>query len=386
MSQLTIFVDEKTFDVKHDESVDAFVQRALNGRIGYITFNDENFLMKNHGLSIQDTDLCNGDTLRFNDNFKTLFYPEGYVIASDNGKLGYLARYGDIKVPLKNFSLFKILEALTLSSRHIFPHDLIDQSYLDVIKIDNAVSGDRHYYGYPKLSTDLEDIIHSPSEFFTYDLIIPKKLEIRFPEIDYDFSDTLLKTGSVISGFYVGKLMKFYKNELLCDNMPQIYSYTLDFLRDFLKIAFANHIPVKVTYKACKSFYKYEIIVSKTTKSYSLEKDITFYHLGMKDIHISAEENRKLVKQYLLKTVNLTCKMTCYDGEIVQANNLVKTDEVYVRLTKGITYLNPRERRIKYIPVPEVNMEITTGYSYYLSEDDGDYYRNLTTKPKEISE
>ena len=322
MTQLTIFVDEKSFSVDHDLLVDDFVQRVLEGRIGCLIFNGEDFLMKYHGSLIIDTELCDGDTLHFNNDLRTLRLPEGYFVQNNKSKIS-----------LSVCPVFKILESLTLDSSYLFPFDLIETSMLENFKIERGSSEKMWVASDNKEFNSDRKRKHTPHENFSYDFTVKRKIDIHLATVDYDISDILLETGTVMSGFYVNKLMKFPGCENINSNDKQIYSYTLDFLRIFLKNALLKGKDVQISLLRYKSVDEYIVSSYTKTGSSKIKSYFYFYHIGKEDICISADENRERVKQYLCKTAELTSQLPCYDGENIYANSCVNENRVYVRQT-----------------------------------------------------
>lgn len=314
MTQLTIFVD-------HDLLVDEFVQKALDGRIGCLLFNDEDFLMKNHGLMIKDTELCNSDILYFDGNLKTLRLPEGYFV-----------KHSGYRFSLNKYSVFKTFESLTLNSHCLFPFDLVEQSMLKNFKIEGDSSGKACSTLDITKSKEVFKKKQIPHENFTYDISIKRKLDVHLAAVSYDINDALLETGAMMSGVYVSDLMKIYI-PVHYECHKEIYSYTLDFLRIFLKNALSKGKDMYVLLKEYDSVYKYEVFSYIKYGSRTLKSCFYFYHLGKEDIYIPADENRERVKQYLCETAELTSQLPCYDGENIYANSCVNDNRVYVRLT-----------------------------------------------------
>ena len=361
MDFITIYVKRSGQADSHDLSgttlVDVFVQNILKKGESLI-FENEDFLLKNSGLRIEETNLFNQAELEIVElSLRHTFIPENHLLFFQGKEFKVFLE------PIEGINLHKMTESFTLRCESILPFDVIDQSLfrkLSIVKREcdcelKLNKENNHYHKKLVLEKRIEkeNPDQIPSDLFVHDESYPGKIYVdELPDLKLVIDELIIQTGSVMAGGY--PLSRFIHERTLD---VDIFSYTLDFLRLILAKMFAMGKKVEVYLTRFNNLDSYQICPKEENNPFF---NINFVHVGLKepeDLILSPEENRSKVMRFILNDFDFTASITCYDGETIFLNSLTREKKSYFRLTTGFRYLNySKMKNIELIPIPEVQV------------------------------
>ena len=322
------------------EDLARLVTRDLHKKFKLI-FDGKNILEEYKNCSIQDTDLYDLATLSIiKYDLRDMFLSqkdEEIVFFKLNEKMSAFLR--------SKSSVFHILQSFRFYCKCIIPFNIIGEKYLhdfEIISDDECQklkskinsSSDSYFYDIKYSDTEKfekeQDQIQS--DLFVHDHVFKEKIiadDYFNREMAELIDDALISTGSVIAGSYVLSRIigGFEVNDI------DIFSYSLDFLRIFLKTALEKKLCPKIEYNRHDRLDSYKISFN--------EKFLNFVHIGdqsPEDVSISSDDNRSKTIKFILEDFDIMACATCYDGEKIYMNRLTLEKKSHIRLTNVSRY------------------------------------------------